>query len=622
MRVHLNSYFYIVAPIFVLALLLNACDLGKNDSLPIHSTSLIATTEPTAISTIYAPPTQVSSRLPKLTATPDEANSGDLQISEAIGLWQVYEITLRSTKTYSNPFTSIDVYAILTSPSGEESQVYGFYDGDGLGGQGNLWKIRIMPDVTGNWFWQSFSSDAENIGLNNHSGKFSVVDSSEPGPLHPDPDYPTSWVHANGQHFYWNLGYSIHLLGADRTHQGVGGWYDYIEWLNMHGFNGVMFTVQVPSFSACTTCSKGAAPWSALGNSPPPLYAQNHRGRVDYFVMPWVEEGSPDSFARTARDADFTRFYLPHWMKLDEVVMELQKRGMVAHIYQYDDETFWPPADSDDERLYWDYLLRRLSAYWNVVFNDGIDLNEYRYPEIWVPQWQEYFNLNDPYFHAKSSRHGNDDSSLSTWRSVQAANDHEPTNLTEWQNLLSLTPQKPVTEDDGIRALKGRGISPDRFMQLAWWSLLSGPGGMGATWAGKFDPGNWYSHLDDGSQGMLRVEIRNRFLFASEPDGADQIPYWKLQARNDLVSGSNVYCSAVPGEHYLIYFDLQSGSTANVDLKDASKPLYVTWLDPESGVGINSGIIEPGEVHTFEKPFQDAAVLYIGYERNIGYLAP
>ena len=28
---------------------------------------------------------------------------------------------------------------------------------------------------------------------------------------------------ANGEYFLWSLGYSIHMVGSDRTHPGVGG---------------------------------------------------------------------------------------------------------------------------------------------------------------------------------------------------------------------------------------------------------------------------------------------------------------------------------------------------------------------------------------------------------------
>jgi hypothetical protein len=175
---------------------------------------------------------------------------------------------------------------------------------------------------------------------------------------------------------------------------------------------------------------------------------------------------------------------------------------------------------------------------------------------------------------------------------------------------MSQSPVKPVTEDDGIRARND--ISPDRFMQLAWWSVLAGPGGFGATWSGAYEPGNWYANLDAESEGMKRVEIRNRFILDFDPVGGKQIPFWKLQPRDDLLKGESVYASAVLGEHYLVYFDLNSGPSADVDLRDIAGNFYVTWLNPETGERMEGGTIKAGDWLSFIKPFDGSAVLYIG----------
>lgn len=528
-----------------------------------------------------------------------------------VGQWEVYEITLTSTKTYVNPFRDVDVYADFTAADGSTIRVYGFYDGNGNGNQGNLWKIRFASDITTSWSWHTTATDTSNSGLHDQSGQFNVVSSDEPGPLAPDPQHPNAWQHANGTHFLWSLGYSIHMLGADRTHPAVGGWEDYLDWLQAHRFNGVMFIMQVPSFDACSTCQAGMAPWSALGNNPPPTYAFNNNNRVDYFVMPWAREGDPNTYGETLRNTDFNRFYLPLWQKADEILAEMQERDMVAHIFQYDDQTFWPTAGSPEEELYWDYMIRRFGAHWNVAFNDGIDLNEYR-PSSWVSLWQEYFCENDPFQHARSSRHGSDEPNSATWRSMQAANASQPNNVDAWRNLMDDSPQKPVTEDDGIRAEKDHGIPADRFMQLAWWSVLSGPGGFGATWAGANDPGNWYANLDEDSEGMLRVEIRNRFVLDFNVAQERRIPFWKLEVHDDLVSEKDVYVVADPGDHYLVYFDEGAPRNISLDLSAASTNLPVTWLNPVTGQRTSAEPVVPGDARPFSNPYNGPGVLYVG----------
>ena len=159
-------------------------------------------------------------------------------------------------------------------------------------------------------------------------------------------------------------------------------------------------------------------------------------------------------------------------------------------------------------------------------------------------------------------------------------------------------------------------------MQLSWWSSLSGPGGFGATWADPYAPGNWYFNLDTDSEGMLRVEHRNRFILDFDLTNNKQIPFWQLQVRDDLVSGANVYCAAVPGEHYLIYFDSGSPGSTNLDLSNTTASLPVTWLNPDTGARTDGGMTPPGVSQTFSKPFGGPAVLYIGQGVTVGNNPP
>ncbi len=526
--------------------------------------------------------------------------------------WEMHEIVLQSSQEYENPFTDVEAFADFESEQGRQVRVYGFYDGNGEGGPGNLWKIRFMTGEQGLWHWSASSSDPQNLGFNRPAGTFEVIGSRVPGPLSPDPRRPTVWRHANGEPFLWTLGYSIHMLGADRSHPTLGGWEDYLEWLEIHEFNGVMFTLQVPSFASCSTCRRGMAPWTELGSAPPPAYAFERSGSVDYLLMPWARRGEHRQFGRNARETDFSRLYLPFWVKLDAVVEALAERGMIAHMMQYDDQTFHPPQGSQAERLYWDYILRRTGGYWNVAYNDGIDLGEYRAIPGWVEEWQEYFEENDPFSHPRSSRHGDDDRPSATWRSVQAADDVHPKSIDAWRRLMTASPSKPITEDDGIRALNYRsGLSAERFLQLAWWSVLSGPGSFGATWAGEFEPGNWYTNLGNSSLGMHYVKLRNQFILEFDAQSGLQIPFWKLEVSDELVKGDSVYCvSSDDGDHYLVYFE--GDRSADLDLANAERPLPATWFDPLTGDQLEAGTIQPGGVVEVESPFSPPSVLYLG----------
>ena len=119
-----------------------------------------------------------------------------LAAPQEVGLYDVFEIEVINTKVYSNPFdyTVIELQATFTSPSGKQIPFFGFYDGDGNGGQtGNVWKLRFMPDEIGTWTYTYIWTD----GTPGGSGSFDVVDTGLPGTLQIDSD--NSWYLENSR---------------------------------------------------------------------------------------------------------------------------------------------------------------------------------------------------------------------------------------------------------------------------------------------------------------------------------------------------------------------------------------------------------------------------------------
>ncbi len=73
-----------------------------------------------------------------------------------------------------NPFVDYRLQVQLTSPTGRQLDVPGFFDGDGFGGgQGNVWRARFAPDEPGQWTFQaSFrSGDSVSISLDPTAGQ-------------------------------------------------------------------------------------------------------------------------------------------------------------------------------------------------------------------------------------------------------------------------------------------------------------------------------------------------------------------------------------------------------------------------------------------------------------------
>lgn len=76
---------------------------------------------------------------------------------ERTSLYQRSEKTINwDNHDLSNPFTDVNLKLYITAPSGRKLgsnfEFYGFYDGNGNGGQtGNEWKYRICLDQPGTW---------------------------------------------------------------------------------------------------------------------------------------------------------------------------------------------------------------------------------------------------------------------------------------------------------------------------------------------------------------------------------------------------------------------------------------------------------------------------------------
>lgn len=73
--------------------------------------------------------------------------------------WNVIEISLTSSKTYTDPFNQVEVAATFSGPAGKKIILPAFWDGD------SVWKIRFAPTFPGEWNMKTTCSDISNGGL-------------------------------------------------------------------------------------------------------------------------------------------------------------------------------------------------------------------------------------------------------------------------------------------------------------------------------------------------------------------------------------------------------------------------------------------------------------------------
>lgn len=91
-------------------------------------------------------------------------NSGENKTDQkgdnyVVAQWKVIEITLNSSKNYTDPFSQVEVTATFTGPDGKTIRRPAFWDG------GSTWKIRFAPTAPGVWNMLTSCSDDTNSGL-------------------------------------------------------------------------------------------------------------------------------------------------------------------------------------------------------------------------------------------------------------------------------------------------------------------------------------------------------------------------------------------------------------------------------------------------------------------------
>ena len=256
-----------------------------------------------------------------------------------IPLFGLFEKEITNSESYGNPFADVDLVGEFKSPSGQATKVYGFYAGDGKGGNsGNVWKIRFMPDQLGKWtYTYSFSDSTTTI-----SGRFSCVQNGgKPGPWVQD-ESNRRWIKAaDGSRFF-----PIIVLA------GIGFEIDYkdsVEWCLKEGYN----TILAGTFETNN--------W-------------------------WETYPDSTAFQGTKRNVDYTRYNIAMWDLWDEAIQYAGEHniyissfsgphgeygGQRRNKYPPDVLVMLPKFDesplSETNKVLIRYLIARQGAFWNLA---------------------------------------------------------------------------------------------------------------------------------------------------------------------------------------------------------------------------------------------------------------
>jgi hypothetical protein len=513
-----------------------------------------------------------------------------------VGLYDVWESRLVNPTSYANPFdfTVIELQATFTAPSGRRVNFFGFYDGDGNGGQtGNVWKLRFMPDELGAWNYVHTWTD----GTPGGSGTLRVVDSGLPGPLKIADDNPWYFLTARGEPFYARP-YGMQDFGP---RIGVSSWerisVAYIDTLRStvlaRGYNMVMA-------SGPNRLGEGRSYWwnnqrdvfdIAVWNE----YEKILRYALDNHIYFFPFDGMTEQSGISRATAVFKRYLVARY-------------GAFAAYMGYSPTWEWPEIWSEStanafmtEVRQWNPFPTLLSAY-----------------DSSRPSFTGWMGFSMRQHQVRSISGGNC-RLCGKHRGIQAPFENMPIMASEdiWEDPGGADGQPRNAEElrRGAWGIMMAGVLP---VYSEWfWTFLMGKGSAEPEVRRMFDffysktHYRQYRQLND-SLSVLRGARLVRWLLGE----TSPLPYGFQRLDRFLVSNlRRQIASGVPGHEYLVYDE--DADSIILDLSGAS-PLAtfsVLWFDPKTGTEQSGGHVTGGAFRTLTSPVAGDSVLLLTSSR-------
>lgn len=258
----------------------------------------------------------------------------------SLAIRSVGEWSFKSARTYYSPFSDVLVEGVFTSPSGKESIMPAFYDGD------QTWRLRFNPGEAGRWTYR-IRSRPQNKDFS-ETGSFEATPNDSHGFLRAVPGEAWGFAYENGEPFL-AIGDTVYdLFGMAYCGGDVAG---FLDRRVAQGFNLLRIRLTSSAFHPPEADfewqTKRMWPWGGSTTAP----------RFDLFNLDWF------------RSIDAS---ISHIETLG-IGIELIMEGW-GFEFPFNHRTVFTV---EWEELYMRYLIARYDAFNCVYF--WTPLNEYEY---------------------------------------------------------------------------------------------------------------------------------------------------------------------------------------------------------------------------------------------------
>jgi len=269
---------------------------------------------------------------------------------ETVEAYDYVEVIARVDKPdVRNPFLDATVTGSFSKADGtDRKSVEGFCDST----DGSVFRIRFMPASPGDYTYSATYRQGATEAT--HTGAFKASVSRRKGPVRVDPEYPWHFIwETTGEHYFFNGTTAFWLMG----------------WRDERIINNCIDRLRQLKINRIRVLLSGAA--NILWGEPV-MTGDN----FTLMLRPWMAE-APKSFDNPK--LDFTRFNIPYWQKWERMLRYARDRDMiVSAILDISTHQAQPAAGSEDERRYVRYAVARLSAFSNITWDLGDDLDSFR----------------------------------------------------------------------------------------------------------------------------------------------------------------------------------------------------------------------------------------------------
>jgi hypothetical protein len=517
--------------------------------------------------------------------------------AETIHQWEVYTISLKSGKIYSNPYKDIpvisegDLLKVTFLGTGGEAlnkkiTVVGFFNG------GSEWRVNFTPSFTGTWKYNTVSTDRS---LNGKNGNFEVI----------------AWSEAEK-----NANPTRHgLIKVKKDGENAGHFFEYSDghpvlWIGDTWWNWTDRRIRFDTFK------KLVDDRSEKGFNIGQLFVPGNG---------WGKESS-------LLDETYTILDTEHMKKVEEMVRYANSKGITVWIHGW-----WSRPDlntsvgAEKIQRWWRYLIHRFGAY-NVIWVLAGEYNMNNYGGFSLEFWKDLGRLiktEDPYERIVSLHNtppfwdgGADAPQWSTgsvlhqepWLDYNQsqvghgkfANEMIPLVICEEYNRK---PSKPiVVTEPWYEFIEGNPTGLDiRF--AAWSAILSGAAGH--TYGGGHV---WLASVPEAPAGDGDWPIEKGFDRTTyDYEGAismmnlagffKNIKWWNMAPHPELVREyPQPFCLAKPGEEYVLYLRYAGVVKIKMDESAASGKYSYQWFNPASGKLYEARIIQGSDILAFSCP--------------------